>query len=170
MVAPGLVDRYVNVYFPSKSDKERWEEAAKEKGMTLSKFIYGTVEAALCEKNEASRFELVQDLSEAKEEVQKLRSELKMKNLLLEKFEVDAYKARYASFAEVNMAEGERRHDEELISILKRKKTLDGNAILKELGIDPRESESVKLVGNQLESLRRFGLIKETAGGWRWIA
>ena len=170
MVAPGLVDRYVNVYFPSKSDKERWEEAAKEKGMTLSKFIYGTVEAALCEKNEASRFELVQDLSEAKEEVQKLRSELKMKNLLLEKFEVDAYKARYASFAEVNMAEGERRHDEELISILKRKKTLDGNAILKELGIDPRQSEIVKLVGNQLESLRRFGLIMETAGGWRWIA
>jgi len=169
MVAPGLVDRYVNVYLPSKADKERWEEAAKEKGMTLSKFIYGTVEAALCEKNEASRFELVQDLSEAKEEVQKLRSELKMKNLLLEKYEADAYKARYASFAEVNMAEGERRHDEELISILKRGKTLDGNDILRELGIDPRQSEIVKLVGNQLESLRRFGLIKETAGGWRWI-
>jgi len=170
MVAPGLVDRYVNVYLPSKADKERWDEAAKKKGLPLSKFVYGTVEAALAGGNEASRFELVQDLSEAKEEVQKLRSELKMKNLLLEKYEADAYKARYASFTEVDMAEGGRRHDEELISILKRSKTLDGNAILRELGIDPRESEVVKLVGNQLESLRRFGLIKETAGGWRWIA
>jgi hypothetical protein len=170
MVAPGLVDRYVNVYLPSKADKERWDEAAKKKGLTLSKFVYGTVEAALAGGNEASRFELVQDLSEAKEEVQKLRSELKMKNLLLEKYEADAYKARYASFVEVDMAEGGRRHDEELISILKRNKTLDGNAILRQLGIDPRESEVVKLVGNQLESLRRFGLIKETAGGWRWIA
>ena len=46
MVAPGLVDRYVNVYLPSKDDKQRWEAAAKEKGLTLSKFIFGTVEAA----------------------------------------------------------------------------------------------------------------------------
>jgi hypothetical protein len=40
---------------------------------------------------------------------------------------------------------------------------------LKELGVDPGETEAVKLVNNQLESLQRFGLVKETAQGWRWI-
>jgi hypothetical protein len=40
---------------------------------------------------------------------------------------------------------------------------------LKELGIDPGETEAVKLVNNQLESLQRFGLVKETNQGWRWI-
>ena len=92
-----------------------------------------------------------------------------MKTMLLEKLDADVYKARYASFHEVEMAEGTRRYDQELINILKRGKALEGYAILKELGVDPGETEAVKLVNNQLESLQRFGLVKETAQGWRWI-
>ena len=169
MVAPGLVDRYVNVYFPSKDDKERWEAAAKEKGLTLSKFIFGTVESVLSAEKETPRYELVQELSDLKGEVQKLSSELKMKNLLLEKLEAEIYKTRYASFGEPDQ-EGIRRHDEELIVLLKQGKAFDGNAILRKLGIDPRDSEAVKLVSNQLETLSRFGLVRETSAGWRWIA
>jgi hypothetical protein len=67
------------------------------------------------------------------------------------------------------MGEGTRRHDQELINVLKRGKALEGYTILKELSIDPGETEAVKLVNNQLESLRRFGLVEETANGWRWI-
>jgi hypothetical protein len=67
------------------------------------------------------------------------------------------------------MAEGIRNHDQELIKILQRGKALDGYLILKELGINPGETEAVKLVNNQIESLRRFGLVEETANGWRWI-
>jgi hypothetical protein len=40
---------------------------------------------------------------------------------------------------------------------------------LKLLAIDPGETETVKLVNTQLESLRIFGLVEETASGWRWI-
>jgi len=67
------------------------------------------------------------------------------------------------------MGEGTRRHDQELINILKRGKALEGYSILKEFAIDPGETEAVRLVNNQLESLRRFGLVKETAKGWMWI-
>jgi hypothetical protein len=38
--------------------------------------------------------------------------------MLLEKLDVDLYKARYANFHEVQMGEGTRRHDQELIKIL----------------------------------------------------
>jgi hypothetical protein len=55
MVAPGLVDRYVNVYLPSKDDKKRWEAAAEEKGLTLSKFIFGTIESVLSAEKETPR-------------------------------------------------------------------------------------------------------------------
>jgi len=92
-----------------------------------------------------------------------------MKTLLLEKLEADVYKARYANFQEVEMGEGTRRHDQELIKILLRGKALEGYSILKELAIDPRETEAVKLVNNQLESLQCFGLVRETAQGWKWI-
>ena len=74
-----------------------------------------------------------------------------------------------AAFSDVDASSGQRRYDEDLVSILKlRNRTFDGYTILKELGIDPRDSEAVKLVGNQLESLKRFGLAEETANGWRW--
>ena len=169
MVAPHLKERYIDVYLPSKKAKTEWKEDAKKLGLPISKFVFEAVEAFRASKDETPRYEMVKELAEAKEEAQKLRTELKMKTMLLEKLDADVYKARYASFHEVEMAEGTRRHDQELINILKRGKALEGYSILKELAIDPGETDAVKLVNNKLESLQRFGLVKETAQGWRWI-
>ena len=169
MVVPGLKARYIDVYLPSEEAKHEWEEDAKKAGLPMSKFVFEAVEAFRAAKEETPRYEMVKELAEAKEEAQKLRTELKMKTMLMEKLEADVYKARYASFHEVEMAEGTRRHDQELIKILQRGKALEGYAILKELAINPVETEAVKLVNNQLESLRRFGLVEETANGWKWI-
>jgi len=169
MVVPGLKDRYVDVYLPSEKAKQEWEEEAKKAGLPMSKFVFEAVEAFRAAKAETPKSEIVKELAEAKEEMQKLRSELKMKTLLLEKLEADVYKARYANFQEAQMGEGTRRHDQELINILRRGKSLEGYSLLKELGIDPADTEAVKLVNNQLESLRRFGLVEETGNGWRWI-
>ena len=169
MVVPGLKARYIDVYLPSEEAKQEWEEEAKKAGLSLSKFIFAAVEAFRASKEETPKSEIVRELADAKEELQRIRSELKMKTMLLEKLEADVYEARYASFQEVEMGEGTRRHDQELIKILQRGRALEGYAILKELGIDPGETEAVKLVKNQLESLQRFGLVKETAQGWMWI-
>jgi hypothetical protein len=154
---------------PQKRQSVNGRKKQRKAGLPLSKFVYEAVEAFRAAKDDTPRSEIVKELAEAKEETQKLRSELKMKTLLLEKLEADVYKARYANFQEVEMGEGTRRHDQELIKILQRGKALEGFAILKELGIDPGETEAVKLVNNQLESLQRFGLVKETAQGWRWV-
>jgi hypothetical protein len=169
MVAPGLKARYVDVYLPSEAAKQQWEEDAKKAGIPLSRFVFEAVEAFRASKKETPKLDFVKELAETKEELQKLRSELKLKNLLLEKLEGEVYKARYDSFKEVELGEGTRRHDEELIKVLRRRKSMEGYAILKELGVDPRDTEAVKLVNNQLESLRRFGLVEETGTGWRWI-
>ena len=169
MVAPGLKNRYIDVYLPSEAVKKQWEEDAKKAGLPLSKFVLEAVEAFRSAKDEKPRSDFIKELAEIKEEAQKLRGELKLKNLLLEKLEGEVYKARYDGFKEVELGEGSRRHDEELIKILKHGKTIDGYAILKELGIDPIDTVAVKLVNNQLESLRRFGLIEEDANGWSWI-
>ncbi len=169
MVVPGLKARYIDVYLPSEAAKHEWEEDAKRAGLPMSKFVFEAVEAFRAAKDETPRYEMVKELAEAKEEVQKLRTELKMKTMLLEKMDAEVYKARYASFQEIEVGEGTRHHDQELINVLRRGKALDGYSILKELAIDPRETEAVKLVNNQLESLRRFGLVQETAKGWKWI-
>src|SRR5512136_1433990 len=106
MVAPGLKARYIDVYLPSEKAKHEWEEEAKKAGLPMSKFVFEAVEAFRAAKDETPKFEMVKELAQAKEEVQKLRSELKMKTLLLEKLEGDLYKARYASFQEAQIGEG----------------------------------------------------------------
>jgi hypothetical protein len=169
MVVPGLKARYINVYLPSEAAKLQWEEDAKEVGIPLSRFVFEAVEAFRASKKETPRSDFIKELNEAKEELQKLRSELKLKSLLFEKLEGEVYKARYDSFKEVEIGEGTRRHDEDLIKVLRGRKSMEGYAILQELGVDPRDTEAVKLVNNQLESLRRFGLVEETGTGWRWI-
>ena len=83
MVAPGLKARYVDVYLPSEEAKRAWEEEAKKAGLPMSKFVFEAVEAFRTAKDEPPKFEMVKELADAKEEVQKLRSELKMKTLLL---------------------------------------------------------------------------------------
>ena len=133
MVAPGLKARYVDVYLPSEAAKRLWEEDAKKLGLPLSKFVFEAVEAFRSAKDEKPRSDLIKELAEIKEEAQKLRSELKLKNLLLEKLEGEVYKARYDSFKEVDLGEGSRHHDEELIKILKNGKAIEGYAILEKL-------------------------------------
>jgi hypothetical protein len=170
MVKAELTERYCNVYFPSKADKIRWENLAKEKNVPLSKFIFETVEASLDGDADTPRPELAKELAQLREENRKLRDELKLKTLVLDKYEAELYKLRYDAFSKPEDFDGVRRHDEELIAILKRGRTLDGYEILKELGIDPKDSEAVKVVSNQLENLRRFGLADETPNGWKWRA
>jgi hypothetical protein len=86
--------------------RQQWEEEAKNAGIPLSKIVFEAVEAFRTSKKETPRSDFIKELAEAKEELQKLRSELKMKNLLLEKLEGEVYKARYDSFKEVRMDEG----------------------------------------------------------------
>jgi hypothetical protein len=169
MVAPSLKARYVDVYLPSENVKKQWEEDAKRAGLPLSRFVFEAVEAFRAGRDEIPRSDLIRELAEVKEEAQKLRGELKLKDMLLVKLEGEVYKARYEGFKEVEIGKGTRRHDEDLIKVLKRGKAVEGYALLKELGIDPRDTDVVRLVNNQIESLRRFGLVEETANGWRWI-
>ena len=76
MVAPGLKARYVDVYLPSEEAKREWEEDAKKAGLPMSKFVFEAVEAFRAAKDATPKFEMVKELVDAKEEVQKLRSEL----------------------------------------------------------------------------------------------
>jgi hypothetical protein len=85
IVVPGLKARYIDVYLPSKEAKHEWEEEAKNAGLPLSKFVFEAVESFRAAWDGKPRSEMVKELALAKEEVQKLRTEQKMKTLLLEK-------------------------------------------------------------------------------------
>ncbi|MGD0952204.1 MAG: hypothetical protein ABR985_07395 [Methanotrichaceae archaeon] len=169
MVKPELAERYCNIYFPSKEDKIRWEKIAEDKHVPLSRFVYETVEASLAGETGTPRYEMVKELAQLREENRKQREELKLKTLVLEKYETELFKLKHKAFSEPKEFEGMRRYSEELVAILRPGRIVNGNEILRELSVDPKDSESVKLVSNQLENLQGFGLVKETSSGWKWI-
>jgi len=168
MTLPKYNDRRFELYFPSAEDLSRWKSIARDSKMPLAKWIYETVEQHLANKEAGPRPDQLKELAELKEEVLQLRAMIRTKDSLLQKLETDLYKSKFAGFKEAD-GEGLSSYDVQLIEVLKRGKTIEGYAILRELCIDPKDSQVIRLVKNQLEELRKFGLITETANGWRWI-
>ena len=156
------------IYPPSREKIEEWRAASKQFGTSLSNYIIEMVERGRRSDEGAPRAELSKELSEIKAENRKLREELKLKSLLIERQETELYKLRFESFGNTEET-GTRAMDAELVQLLRKGDTLSGHEILKELNIDPRDSEAVKLVQNQLQTLQRYGLAKETEKGWRWL-
>ena len=168
MVKPDK-SRYVYLYLPSAEDKKLWDKLASDAGVPLSKFVIEIVENALMEESEFKpRAEMVKELGTLRDEVRKLQDELRLKNIVIDKYESELKRYRSAAFLEGDF-EGQREYGQELIELLKRKTVIDNYRILEELGIDPRESDLVKAVTSQLDSLEGYGLIVSSPRGWRWI-
>ena len=155
-------------YPSSKQVLEEWRAASKDFGTSLNNYIIEMVERGRRSGEGAPRAELSREVSDLKTENRKLREELKLKSLLIERQETELYKLRFESFGNVEET-GTRAMDVDLVKILKRGHILPGHDILKELNIDPRDSGAVKLVQNQLQTLQRYGLAKETQRGWQWL-
>lgn len=167
MVMPDK-SRYVYLYLPSAEDKKRWEKLADEAGVPLTKFVIEIVENTLLEESEFKpRAEMVKELGSLRDEVRKLQDDLRLKNIVIDKYESELKRYRSATFLEGGF-EGAREYNQELVDLLKRKGVVDSYKILEELGIDPREADLVKAVSSQLDNLEAYGLVESTSRGWRW--
>ena len=164
MVKPDK-SRYVYLYLPSQTDKERWEKLAAKAQTPLSKFCIEIIESALAEnEGPKPRKQIVKELESLKKENKALRDDIKQKTIVLDKYETELKRYRSQAFTRDDF-EGVRRYSKELVEILKRMGSVDSNRLLEELGIDPRESDLVKAVSRQLEDLEEYGMIEVDARG-----
>jgi len=162
--------RYVWLYLPSKTDKERWQALADDARTPLSKFCISIIEERLSEDEEfAPRREMVRSLEGLKAENKGLRDDLHLKNIVLERYEAELRRLRADVFLSPSF-EGMRHHNKELVALLKSKGQVDSYDLLESLGIDPREAEQVQAVSKQLEELEAFGMVEPEGRGWRWIS
>lgn len=166
MVMPDK-SRYVYLYLPSHTDKERWEALAEKAQTPLSKFIIEIVESTLAEEEFRPRKEQTKELEDLRKEAKSLREDVRQKSIVIERYETELKRFRSQPFLN-NGFEGSRRYSEELIKILKAKGSIDSSRLLEYLGIDPMDSDSVKAVSNQLNAFESYGLIDATPKGWRW--
>ena len=160
--------RTATVYLPAGEILTAWQKEAAQGGATISEYIFEMVEKARRPAEEAARPDLVRENSDLKTLNRKLEQEVNLLKANLEIMQTEIYKQRFAGFEQVD-APGMHSYDRALVDMLKRGKILDSQEIFGSLGIDPRDSQAVKLVSNQLEELKRFGLIRESPRGWRWL-
>ena len=165
-----IKERRVDVYLDTLDRKERWTELAEEADESLSKFVQRCVEYAIerggpdfAELGERSK-----QIQELKEEVSELRKEVEQKNIVIEKLQSDLQRHRLEPFIEDDY-EGVREYDRELIEILQGADRITGDELVRRLDIDPSESDLMQAVDRQLQQLEDYGLIDNTAKGWRWV-
>jgi predicted DNA-binding protein len=157
------------LYLPSAEEKARWEGLAKQSGMPLSRFVIEIVDNALADDEEFKpRGELTKEITALRKEVKEIRDELKLKSIVLDKYEAELKRYRSAAFMEDSF-EGVRKYSKDLVELLKRVGTIDNYKILEALGIDPTDSELVKAISHQLEDMEAYGMITTASKGWKWL-
>jgi hypothetical protein len=162
--------RYSYVYHPSRPHKERWEKAAAKAHTSLSKLIIAAVDGLLDEDEEFQpRREMVRELESLRSENKSLRDDLKQKTIVLDRYEAELKRYRAQPFQEEDYR-GMRRYSKELVDFLKTRGQADSYKILEALGIDPRESELVKAISQQLQELEAYGMVKTDGRSWQWIS
>ena len=127
------------------------------------------MESALAEESDFKpRGELVKEIGKLRSDNKALRDELKLKTIVLDKYENELKRYRSATFLDDDF-KGTREYSKGLINILKRGNVIDSYNILEELGIDPCDADLVKAVSVELDNLEAYGLITSTPRGWRWV-
>ncbi|MFQ5870563.1 MAG: hypothetical protein ACE5IB_00170 [Candidatus Geothermarchaeales archaeon] len=167
-----IKQRTVYVYAPSEETRTRWERAAKEAGMSLSRFIVDTVDAAIREGEDSdfrSRKDLWKENVTLREANKRLADEKKMLSALVEKLEDEVRRYRTELFLEAPNKQKVRQYERDLIDILREGGVLSSEEVLDRLRIRPTDTRSAQAIRIQLENLQAYGLVKATPRGWRWV-
>jgi hypothetical protein len=167
MPAPKYNNRSWTLYFPSDEDMTRWKEYAKKAALPLSHWIYETVEAHLAEDS-SLRLDLIRETDQSREELAKLRRDLKDKSATIEKMETELFRLRHQTLLQP-ITNDSNQFGEELITLLKTGRNWHGSELLKALGIDPRNSDAMTIILRQLQTLQDLKLVQEGTKGWRWV-
>jgi len=163
--------RTIYVYLPSIDQKKRWEDCAKRRGTSISKFVIEHVENSLRQGEDPeywSAGDLWKDLKEYKDRVKELEKNKRVLEIAMDRLEQELRRYRAQPFLDDDF-EGVRRYDRDLVQLLRSGEVMSSEEILSRLNIEPMEYEAVKSISKQLELLGEYGLVKPTPRGWKWV-
>jgi hypothetical protein len=162
--------REVSVYLPSKELLDSWSQDAEKYGCSLSKYIFEMVERArLAGQQDATRPDQARENSELRNRCNQLSQKIELLEVGLQRAQTELYEHRFGKFSKLD-SPGYCEFDAALVALLRRGGLFDTKDLLEGLGINPANGKAVQLVSSQLTELMRFGLVKATHNGWRWIA
>jgi hypothetical protein len=165
-----IKERAIYVYLPSVEHKERWEKHSERLGVSISKFVIEYVENSLRQEEEPdykSRSVLWKENNELKQQVEDLARKCRLLETVVDKLEQELRGYRGKPFLEAGF-ESVRSYEKGLIDLLKSRDIVTDGQIFVHLGIAPSDSDAVRAIAKQLESLEACGLVKSSSRGWKW--
>jgi predicted transcriptional regulator len=165
-----IKERAIYVYLPSHEMVKAWKRRAERQGVSISKFVIEHVENSLQQEEDPTykpRGELAKEIGDLRKEIKELKDDNRQKRIVVERLETELRRYRAELFSEDEFR-GARKYDKELIDTLKSRGVVDSDDLLRDLDIDPRDSDLVKAIASQLENLEAYGLVSSTKRGWRW--
>ena len=167
MARPKDNARLISLYVFSDKEKAHYLELARAAGVPLSKFLISKIEEALAEKKRKPAVSL-KELEDLRARVHDLEEEIRLKDMILQKYKSAAEKQQSLSFLDDNF-KGKRVLDLNLIDVLKKHGPIHEGRLMALLKVDPLDTELSQSLSKQLEDLEGYGLIKKGSRGWRWV-
>jgi hypothetical protein len=166
-----IKQRAIYVYLPSLEMVQEWKDRSKKAGTSISKYVIERVEDSLRredgEEGYASRLDLIESLRKNVEELKQIRDENRLLRKLVENLDAELKRYRAQPFLEESF-QGVRSFDRELFQLLKEGNLLSDDEILSRLNISPTDTDMVKAVSSQLQTLESYGVVEFTGRGWKW--
>lgn len=159
--------RYIWLYCHSVEDKKRYQELADAAEVPLSKYLLGIIDDALAAReNPENRVATVKEFDFLKEENKKLREDLRLRGMLIERLEAENKRQKEEAFLNPSFI-GFRDYDPEIVEAIKNG-PIRTPRLLEKLNIDPGDLERIEALSRQLENLEAHGLVERSSNGWMW--
>ena len=169
--ASTIKQRQINVYLPDMVMVKEWKQLAKDRNLSISKFVIARVEDSLKEHGEGPRFsrhDMMDRLHRLERENQNLQNDLEMKTKAYNLVDIELKEMRNRPFL-TPLDEGAREISRKLISLIRNRGRLEYDELLPALDINPTQIDLIKSVTTQLEHLVHAGVVKQDIKGWGWI-
>lgn len=164
-----LKKRAIYVYPPLEMS-EKWKKIADKHGTSVSKLVIEHVENSinLTERDLRSKSKIIDENRKHKEAIKELETQLRHKDLLIEKLEDDLKLYRSRLFTDENFS-GKRSYDKQLVEILKEPGAHTEQEIKTRLKLKKDDIEALQAVSLQLTTLEQYELVKKIGKGWEWL-
>ena len=168
-----IKQRTVYVYLPSEKAVAAWKREAERHGVSLSQFVFESVEAGIDPAKAKIRAKsnpdsLVERVTDLEDRLKRANADLKVRDAALEKLNADLTRYRVEAL-KPQKGSAFRKYDKKIIELIQSRGEISNIDLLSALRVPPSEPELVDAIRGHLEALAEWHVIAPTANGWRWI-
>lgn len=155
--------RSLTLYFTSVEEVGEIYQAAKKAQVPNALFCREMIRQGMSRKPCSDW-----DSNEVREELAKARRDLAKLEERSSQLEAELFAARHAAYSTYGSYPGQGQISGALVDLLQSGGSWRPDAIMKALGIDPKNIDAIRALSGQLRALQDLKLVVEGHNGWRW--